>query len=223
MCTRFHLEEGNEEMRRLAAAVRNSRLAAEFEAAGRALRTEGDIRPTDVVAVVAPGKDGERGAFPMRWGFRMPGGALVVNARVETAAGKPSFRDSWARRRCAIPASWYCEWEHRTGPDGRTVVGARYALRPVGVPVVWLCGLYRMEQGLPVFAVLTREAAEPIAWLHDRMPLILPGERVDEWIRPAGRPEEVLAHALTDLAVEQDAGESPLSSGGPPAMDLFEK
>jgi putative SOS response-associated peptidase YedK len=203
MCTCFHLEEENGASRRLAAAAQASRLAGRFAAAGKKLRLAGEIRPTDVVPVAAPGQDGGRGAFPMQWGFRMPGGALVVNARTETAAGKPSFRDSWARRRCAIPASRYFEWEHSSGPGGRRTVGAKYAIRPAGAAMFWLCGLYRMEDGLPVFAVLTRAAVPALAWLHDRMPLILPGERIGDWLHPSTRPEDLLEFTLTDMVAEK--------------------
>ena len=76
--------------------------------------------------------------------------------------------------------------------------------------MIWLCGLYRMEDGVPVFTVLTREAVASLAWLHDRMPLMLPGERVEEWIRPETRPEELLPHALTDMVAEQSQPEMRL-------------
>ena len=205
MCTCFHLASETDGLRQIIEAVLASRLVGRFGKAGKKVRTSGEIRPTDVVPLVAPDKEGGRSAFPMQWGFRMPGGSLVVNARLETAASKPSFRDSWMSRRCAIPASWYCEWEHRIGPNGRTTVGAKYAIRSSSAPMLWLCGLYRMENDLPVFTVLTREAVASLAWLHDRMPLILPGARVDEWIRPDTPPEELLPFALTDLVA--DAGE----------------
>lgn len=199
MCTRFHLETEREGAREIVAAVLASRLAGRFAAAGKKVRTEGDIRPTDAVPVVAPGKDGRRAAFAMQWGFRMPGGGLVVNARAETAARKAAFAESWLGRRCAVPAAWYCEWEHRIGPAGRKVAGAMHRIRPAGGGVAWLCGLYRMEGEWPVFAILTRAAAGGLAEIHDRMPLVLPVERVDEWIRPGAQPEELAARAVTNM------------------------
>jgi len=69
--------------------------------------------------------------------------------------------------------------------------------------VTWLCGLYRIENGLPVFVILTREPGEGIRFLHDRMPLILPGDLVDAWIRPDTKPEELLPYALTDMVFEK--------------------
>ena len=74
------------------------------------------------------------------------------NARAETAAEKPTFREAWAKHRCAIPASWYFEWEH----DEKKRAGQKYALKPEGEDLIWLAGLYRMEGELPVFVILTR-------------------------------------------------------------------
>ncbi|MBR1685540.1 MAG: SOS response-associated peptidase family protein [Clostridia bacterium] len=45
---------------------------------------------------------------------------------------------------------------------------------------------------VPVFTILTREPDESIAFIHDRMPVILPGDAVREWIRPNGKPEDIL-------------------------------
>jgi len=172
-----------------------------------AVRTFGEIRPGDVAPVIAPNRAGKRAVFPMKWGFS--GRTLLLNARTETAAQKPTFRDAWKRNRCIIPASWYYEWEHLTGSDGSRKTGDKYLLQPEGSTVTWLCGLYRIEDGLPVFTVLTREAGEEIRFLHDRMPLILPEHLTDVWIRPDTRPEDLLGEALTRMHYErlrEDAG-----------------
>ena len=55
-------------------------------------------------------------------------------------------------------------------------------LQPKNETMTWLAGIYRMEEGLPVFTVLTREPSEGIAHIHDRMPLILPKHIIDQWI-----------------------------------------
>ena len=144
----------------------------------------------------------------MVWGFHVPGiSRTIANARVETAAEKASFRDSWAAHRCVIPASWYYEWQHYNTPDGRTRTGEKYAIQPKDSEVTWLAGLYRFEETngfkYPVFVVLTRAPCEAVSGIHDRMPLILPENAVDEWIAPNGKPEEVAKAAITDLAVER--------------------
>ena len=78
-------------------------------------------------------------------------------------------------------------------------------IRPQGADTVmtWLCGLYRIEGGLPAFVILTREPGEKIRFIHDRMPLIMPGELVNEWIRPDMKPEELMPYALTDMDFEK--------------------
>jgi putative SOS response-associated peptidase YedK len=102
-----------------------------------------------------------------------------------------------------IPASWYYEWEHLPLPDGKTKPGDRYMFQPRGEAVCWLCGLYRIEDGLPCFVVLTREAEGAAREIHGRMPLILPEGCLDAWIRPGTKPEDLLALARTDVIAER--------------------
>lgn len=151
--------------------------------------------------VIAPNRSGRRTVYPMRWGY--PGKSLLINARSETAAEKKTFRDDWKMHRCVVPASWYFEWEHRVDSEGRKHTGDKYMIQPKDSAMTWLCGLYRIESGLPVFVVLTRETSEKIQFIHDRMPLVLPEKLVDEWIRPEARPEELLSYAVTDMAFER--------------------
>ena len=100
--------------------------------------------------------------------------------------------------------TYYFEWEHFKSPDGKTKTGDRYAIQPVEADMTWLCGLYRMENDLPVFVVLTREPSAELASIHDRMPLILPEDKLDEWITHTTQPESLLSHALTEMIIEKD-------------------
>ena len=199
MCSRYWTDE-SPELRPIVEEMRKSPLVDKWHKKTK-VKTYGEMRPTDVVPVIAPNRHGERAVFPMKWGFT--GKSLLINARVETAAVKPTFKEAWQRHRCIIPASWYFEWEHRIGNDGRKYTGDKYMLQPRGSSVTWLCGLYRIEEGLPVFVVLTREPGEEIRFLHDRMPLILPQDLVGEWIRPGANPEELVQEALTDMMFEK--------------------
>ena len=165
--------------------------------------TCGEIRPTNVVPVIAMSRDGKQTAFPMQWGFLLSGRSPLVNARTETAAEKPTFKEAWARHRCIIPASWYFEWEHTIDEAGKKKTGAKYIIRPKDSGMTWLCGLYRMEDGLPAFTVLTREPSEELRSIHDRMPLILPKERIGEWIDPDSYPSKLLRYSLTDMVFEE--------------------
>ena len=203
MCTRFYIEPDNEETRELIDIARRSKLADAFMKTGSAIQTQGEIKPTNVVPVIATGKGGKKSAFPMRWGFQIPNRSLLVNTRSETAGEKPSFREAWQQHRCVIPASYYFEWEHLIGSSGQKKVGDKFMLQPKNETMTWLAGTYRMEEGLPVFTVLTREPSEGIAHIHDRMPLILPKHIIDQWIHPDSNPASLLQYALTNVLAER--------------------
>ncbi len=199
MCCRYWTDE-SPELREIVEEMNRSPLVERWHKT-MAITSFGEVRPGDVVPVIAPDRSGTRAVFPMKWGFS--GRSLLINARSETAGIRPAFRDAWARHRCIVPASWYFEWEHLTGPGGKKKTGSKYLLQPKDCSVTWLCGLYRIENGLPVFVILTREPGEDIRFLHDRMPLILPEHLVNEWIRPDAKPETLLGAALTAMNYER--------------------
>ena len=203
MCTRFFIEVGQEELKDILQAVKDSLLVNKFNHAGHPVLTEGEIRPTDVVPVIAPNPHGKRSVYPMKWGYTVSEHKTkLFNARCETASTKSTFRDDWRLHRCIVPASHYFEWEHIKMKDGKTKTGRKYAIQSRDACVTWLCGLYRIENGLPVFVILTRQPGESVKHIHDRMPLILPPEKIDAWIDPNARPEALLPYALTETAVE---------------------
>ncbi len=203
MCTRFYVEPDTEEIRDIIAEVQKSQLSGKFIKVGSAILTSGEIRPTNVVPVIAPGKNGKKAAFPMKWGFQIPKRSLIVNARTETAAEKPTFKEAWEKHRCIIPASWYYEWEHLIGNAGQKKNGDKYMIQPRGSSMTWLAGLYRIEDGLPVFTVLTKEPTDELRRIHDRMPLIFPKDLIDDWIRPDTNPKDLLQYAVSDLVAEK--------------------
>lgn len=192
MCGRYFLDE-SPELRQYVEAMNRSPLMARSE--GIAVDS-GEVFPSNIVPAVATNRAGERAVFPMKWGFSIPGGRPLINARAESAAEKPSFREAFAAHRCALPASGYFEWERTLMPSGRKRAGQKYRLKPAGEGVTWLAGLYRVENGFPVFVVLTREASGDVRFIHDRMPVMLPTDKVSEWVHPASCPEKVLASAL---------------------------
>ncbi len=104
---------------------------------------------------------------------------------------------------CIVPATYYFEWEHRAAGHSVTKTVSKYAIHPKDTAMTWLCGLYRIEGGVPRFVVLTREPADAIRFIHNRMPLILPEEFLDEWIRPDAEPEKLLCCAVTDMEFEK--------------------
>ena len=199
MCCRYWTDE-SPELRPIVEEMNRSPLMRKWQDKAK-VKSYGEIFPTDVVPVIAPNRSGLRTVYPMKWGYS--GKSLLMNARSETAAEKLTFREDWVRHRCIVPASWYFEWEHYPGSDGKKHTGDKYMIHPKDCAVTWLCGLYRIENGLPVFVILTREPGEALRFLHDRMPLIMPEELVTEWIRPDRKPEELLPGALTDMDFEK--------------------
>lgn len=187
------------------AAATTSTLANKFIAThGRPIITEGEVRPTDIVPVIAPNQKGVKTIFPMQWGFtNKEHKTTLFNARCETAGTKPTFKDAWKSHRCIVPASYYFEWEHFKSPDGKTKTGDKYAIQPEGLTVTWLCGLYRMEEGYPVFVILTKEPTAALNKIHDRMPLILPQDKIEDWINPTSSPDKLIHYSLNEMILEK--------------------
>ena len=205
MCTRYALEKDLPEMKDIIDAISRSQLTRQFVSThGRPVITDGEVRPTDIVPVLAPNRKGIKTVFPMQWGFLAKDNKRTLfNARVETGGEKPTFKDAWQSRRCIIPASYYFEWQHLRSSDGKVKTGDKFAIQPAGCTMTWLCGLYRMEDGYPVFVILTKEPTVELSSIHDRMPLMIPEDRIDDWINPYSNPEEVLPYALSDMIIEK--------------------
>lgn len=177
----------------------------------------GHIRPTDMAAVLAPNKQGNVAVFPMIWGFTHESTPKpLINCRIETADQKPLWKDSWFRRRCVIPASWYYEWGippsevgYHNANEQHKIKKEKYAIQPEGAEITYIAGLYRFEEHrgiqVPMFTVLTREAVAPVSSIHDRMPLILGKDSLSEWIRPNGDPHKIAKMALTKMIMEKAA------------------
>ena len=199
MCGRYSLggEDLLQEMREIIHEVNRRAL-------GDGVKSSGEAYPSDTVPVIATSRGMRPGIFPMRWGYLLPDGKRIINARSETAASKPLFQDGIRRRRCVIPAVHYFEWTHGGQPR------ARYAIAP-REGMTFLAGVYRMEGDTPAFAILTRGAAEEIAFVHDRMPVMLPRELIEAWIDPASDPAPLLERAVTQVRYARDASDEQLS------------
>ena len=158
----------------------------------------GEINPGDLVPAIANDRSLSHRPFFMRWGYSTDensplSGKLIFNARSETAKEKPLFRDGMENRRCLIPAVHYFEWEKRQEWDG--IKKVKHALRPEGNGVIYLCGIYRIEQQRAAFTILTKPADDNIAFIHDRMPLILPRGCIKAWLRPETDPADLMQYA----------------------------
>ncbi len=167
----------------------------------------------------APGQDlpvvrlderatGARVLEPMRWGLvpswaAGPGDAgRPINARAETAAEKPSFREPLRRNRALVPADGFYEW--KAGDRGREPYGIRLkSRRPFAFAAIW--DSWKPPGGPPVksFAILTTPPNAVVEGIHDRMPLILTPEGEDLWMDPGVRDPARLAPLFVPRSAEE--------------------
>ncbi|MER6946850.1 SOS response-associated peptidase [Nonomuraea sp. NPDC000554] len=181
-----------------------------------------NVAPTkNVYAVLSRvPKDAERGVRQLRimkWGLvpawaKDPSiGSRMINARMETVAEKPSYRQAFAKRRCLLPADGYFEWmpvepergssgaesEARSGRDRKNAKQKKqpYFIHPADGGVLAMAGLYEFWKDpsradddplkwLVTCTVITTEAEDDLGRIHDRMPMMIERGRWAEWLDP---------------------------------------
>ena len=189
MCGRFTLHHGTEEL--------TERFAV--EQALLDLKPRYNIAPSQPVAAVIQHES--RVLVELQWGLvpswaRDPAvGHRMINARAESAATRPAFRNAFARGRCLIPASGWFEWKRR----GRQRIPM--LLRRRGGEPLALAGLYERwkrsdDAVLRTCAILTTGPEEVAAAVHDRMPAVLTPEACEVWLDREIEDAESLARLL---------------------------
>jgi putative SOS response-associated peptidase YedK len=149
-----------------------------------------NIAPSEPAAVVRPAADGGRRLDLLRWGLARDrsapvrggdrsSGGLHINARAETVATLPAFRDGFRERRCLVPADGFYEWG-----EGRQARHVRFRdRRPFAMAGLWAPADRLDTRTAPEsFAILTCPPSDLVRPLHDRMPVILPNAVWDEWL-----------------------------------------
>lgn len=200
-----------------------------------------NIAPAAVVPVVAFNGAKNRTVVPMRWGLHpswrkeAPEGRPLFNARVETAAEKPSFRTPFKRRRALIPTTGWYEWERvemmtESGRGTKEVKQPHFifedsdeALGNMGNEIFAFAGLWdrwAVSEGIELLSctILTTAATGDVKNLHHRMPVRLPESRWDEWLDwdekadftlKFTRSGDDLGHYEVDRAVGNGRAEGP--------------
>ena len=189
MCGRFVQERSITELAELFEA---EPLALDADALATARY---NLAPTDPAAVVVERVDGRRAVVAFRWGL-IPHwatsasiAARTINARAETVATAPAFRDALRRRRCLVPADGFYEWTRAAGSGGR-VTRMPYLLRREDHQPFAFAGLWSSwrdpasGESRRTFAIVTRAANDAIRPLHDRMPVVLPPDDWPTWLSP---------------------------------------
>lgn len=154
----------------------------------------GEIFPGDIVPAVID-RMGKIVAVPAGFGF--PGyqdNKLIINARSETAAEKKTFADCLRDRRVILPASGFYEWNHHDREK------TKYLFTVEAMQTIYLCGIYKLIEGVYRFVILTRPANESMIEVHDRMPVIVEEKEVRPYLTDRDAAAEIIATASPMLA-----------------------
>jgi putative SOS response-associated peptidase YedK len=213
MCGRYAVTTVPEAMRALFRYLNQPNFPARY-----------NIAPTQPVPIVRI-FEGQREFALVRWGLipswvKDPRGfSLLFNARGESAAEKPAFRNAMKRRRCLFPADGFYEWKQ----DGKTK--QPYFVRLKGGGPMAFAGLWESWMGpngeeVETAAIVTTAASRAIAHIHDRMPVIVSPEAFDLWLDPnvdaemaailiQPAPEGLLESYPVSSAVNRTANDTP--------------
>jgi putative SOS response-associated peptidase YedK len=189
MCGRFTLRTPKERVKREFQLQEEPPIEARF-----------NIAPTQNILAVRQMED-EREAVLLKWGL-IPSwakddsmSARLINARSETVAEKPAFREAFKRSRCLIPADGFYEWK-REGKGKQPFFFSLRDGRPFGFAGLW--DRWRGQDGKVIESctILTTEANEVLRSVHDRMPVILHPETYNVWLEQDVRAIESLKELL---------------------------
>jgi putative SOS response-associated peptidase YedK len=180
-----------------------------------------NVAPQTFQPVVRLNRDtGQREIVLMRWGL-VPYwskdakiGYSTINAKAETVARAPAFRDAFRRRRCLVPADAFYEWQKLDPKHKQPYAIALTSREPYGLAGLW--ERWRdpqTQQWLETFTIITTEANEVVAPLHNRMPVIVERKDYTRWLsggEPAQPPLDLLrpfpAEQMTAWKVDPSVG-----------------
>jgi putative SOS response-associated peptidase YedK len=151
-----------------------------------------NIAPTQPVLAVRLRPDGRRERVLLHWGLIPPWakdpaiGNRMINARAETVAEKPSFRNALRRRRCLIPADGFYEWRKRANGPKQPFDIARADGAPFAFAGLWEHWLGPNGEEIESCTVITSEANALMRPLHNRMPVIVDPADYETWLAGAG-------------------------------------
>lgn len=189
MCGRFALYSTLSEIKRLFS----------IDAAATAVAPRYNIAPGQEVAAII--SHGGRRLGPLHWGLvsswaqDRSGAAKRINARAETLRDKPSFKNLLARRRCAIPADGFFEWQ-RSGRSRQPYFIVASPGRPFAFAGLW--DTWKGPGGASHHSctIITTPACPQLELIHDRMPVVLTPAGVDAWLGSAGQDPAALEVVL---------------------------
>ena len=161
------------------------------------LNSRYNIAPSQEVPGIV--EDDGRRLVRFKWGLiphwaKKPGTGLI-NARSETADVKPSFRHSFKKQRCLLPASGFYEWKKEGGKKLPFCMGLA-SREPFAFAGLWSTYQSTGGERIETCAILTTSANGLVARIHERMPVILPREAEDLWLDPRVTDSGLLKRVL---------------------------
>ncbi len=181
-----------------------TRIAGEFNLAvpNIELPAQGDISPGQDCFCLIRKAAGAGGAL-LHWGITPPWAKdksavrMLINARAETVAEKPTFQQAWRERRCLIIANGFYEWSKEKKP---------YLFRFRDNRPFGMAGIYGKTPAAggekASFAIITTAANEIVAPVHDRMPVIIPAAACEEWLGNKPSSSQQLSRLLKPYPAE---------------------
>lgn len=173
-----------------------------------------NVAPTDQAPIIRPSADGYE-LTSMRW-WLVPSWSdgpsqkyAMFNARIESAAKSPAFRGPLAKQRAIMPASGFIEWRKAAGGSKEPLWIAPTTI-PMAFAAIWDC----WGEDLLSCSILTQPPTEGFAQIHSRMPVMLSGDALDDWLDPSTPASQALAVAkgasipLTATPISNSIGNS---------------
>ena len=160
-----------------------------------------NIAPTQSVPALRVAEEGSRRLVMLHWGLvprwakERAIGNRMINARSETLAEKPAYRDAFRRRRCLVLADGWYEWQPAAGGKQPWFVRLRDP-RPIAFAGLWERWKDPAGEMLESCTIVTTDASESIRKIHERMPVVLPEQAWDRWMDPAYTDTEALSKTL---------------------------
>lgn len=170
-----------------------------------------NVAPSQSVTALRLTKAGERELVSLIWGLiphwaKDPSGMHApINARIESAAERPTFRDSFRHRRAIIPVTGFFEWEVKEGRKQPYFIRSGREGK-----LLLLASLWDRWQDRDTLAILTTDAQGVMKPIHERQPVLVALDDVDDWLREGHTGEGV-----TDLEAVpvSDRVNSPRNEG----------
>lgn len=175
MCSRYYIDDDmKDELQKL---IHN------IDMKMKNMSITGDMKPS-MEAPVIYHQNSQNRLDAFKWGFkRYQGNGLVINARAESVFEKKMFSGAVANRRCIVPASGFYEWD---------AVKNKFYFRDTQKKVLFMAGIFRLEETNNHFVILTTAANSSMQPVHDRMPVILQGDMIDLWLSDDTATKDIL-------------------------------